>query len=91
VPPTSELSRPASRSSSTRTWKPMWTTWLSRPEIPTRSSPILKRLSHPCGSTSGSSTPTSASSAYPHGNYSASSSAIATSKPIPRRSPPSPT
>jgi hypothetical protein len=38
-------------------------------QIPTRSSPILKRLSHLCESTSGSSTPTSASSAYPQGNY----------------------
>jgi hypothetical protein len=35
-------------------------------------------------------TRTSASSAYCRANYSASSSAIAASKPIPRRSPPSP-
>jgi hypothetical protein len=57
----------------------------------TRSSPILKRLSHPCESTAGSTTRTSASSAYRRENYSASSSAIAASKPTPRRSPPSPT
>jgi hypothetical protein len=37
------------------------------------------------------STPTHASSTYPQGNFSTSSSAIATSKPIPRRSSPSPT
>jgi hypothetical protein len=43
-----------------------------------------------CGSTSGSSTRTSASSAYPRENYSSSSSAIAASKPTLRRSPPSP-
>jgi hypothetical protein len=35
--------------------------------------------------------PKSASSAYPHRSYSASSSAIMASKPTPRRSPPSPT
>jgi hypothetical protein len=58
-------------------------------ETPTRSSPIFKRLSHPCESTSGNSSPTSASSAYPRGNYSASSSAIMVSKTILRRSPPS--
>jgi hypothetical protein len=52
--------------------------------------PILKRLSHLCGSTSGSSTRTSASSAYLRENYSASSSAILASKPTPRRSLPSP-
>jgi hypothetical protein len=86
-----ELSRPVSRGSSTRTSKPMWMTWLSGPETPTRSSPILKRLSHPCESTAGSSTRTSASSTYHRVNYSASSLAIAASKPIPRRSPPSPT
>jgi hypothetical protein len=40
--------------------------------------------------TAGSSTRTSASSVYRRANYSASSSAIAASKPIPRRSPPSP-
>jgi hypothetical protein len=45
----------------------------------------------PCVSTTGSSTRTSASSAYLQANYSASSSAITASKPIPRRSPPSPT
>jgi hypothetical protein len=56
-----------------------------------RSSPILKRLSHPFESTAGSSTRTSASLAYRWENYSASSSAIAASKPTPRRSPPSPT
>jgi hypothetical protein len=67
-----------------------WMTWSSRPEIPKRSSPILKRLSHPCESTAGSSTRTSASLAYRQENYSASSSAIAASKPTPRRSPPSP-
>jgi hypothetical protein len=38
----------------------------------------------------GSSTRKSASSAYRRANYSASSSATTTSKPIPRRSPPSP-
>jgi hypothetical protein len=53
---TSELSRPISRGSSTRTSKPMWMTWSSRPETPTRSSPILKRFSHPCESTAGNST-----------------------------------
>jgi hypothetical protein len=73
-----------------RKLKPMWMTWSSRPETPTRSSPILKRLSHPCGSTGGSSTRTSASSAYLRENYSASSSAIATSRPTPRRCPPLP-
>jgi hypothetical protein len=41
-------------------------------------------------STAGSSTRTSASSAYRRANYSASSSATAALKPIPRRSPPSP-
>jgi hypothetical protein len=41
-------------------------------------------------STSGSSTRTNASSAYLRENYSASSLAIAASKPTPRRSPPSP-
>jgi hypothetical protein len=56
----------------------------------TRSSPILKRLSHPCKSTAGSSTRTCASSAYRRENYSPSSSAIAASKPTPRRSLPSP-
>jgi hypothetical protein len=75
---------------STRTSKLMWMTWSSRPETPTSSSPILKRLSHLCGSTSGSSTRTSASSAYLRENYSDSSSAIVASKPIPRRSPPLP-
>jgi hypothetical protein len=84
------LSRPASRGNSTRTSKPTWMTWLSRPETQARSSTILKRLSYPCASTAGSSTRTSASSAYLRANYSASSSAIAASKPIPRRSPPSP-
>jgi hypothetical protein len=39
----------------------------------TRSSPFLKRLSHHCGFTSGSSTPISVSSAYPRRNYSGSS------------------
>jgi hypothetical protein len=34
-----------------------------------RSSPILKRLSHPCESTAGSSIRTSASSAYRRANY----------------------
>jgi hypothetical protein len=56
APRTNEPSRLVSRDSSTRTSKPMWTTWSSRPETLTRSSPILKRLSHPCGSTGGSST-----------------------------------
>jgi hypothetical protein len=55
-----------------------------------RSSPILKRLSHPCESTAGSSIRTSASSAYRRANYSASSPATAASKPIPKRSLPSP-
>jgi hypothetical protein len=64
--------------------------WSSRPETPARSSTILKRVSHPYASTAGSSTRTSASSAYLRANYSASSSAIAESKPIPIRSPPSP-
>jgi hypothetical protein len=82
-PPTSELSRTASRSSSIITSKPTW--------IPTRSSPIMKRLLHLCESTSGSSTPTSASSVYPQGNYSASLSVIAASKPTLKRSPPLPT
>jgi hypothetical protein len=86
-----ELSKPVLRDSSTRTSKPTWMTWLSRPEIPKCSSPILKRLSHPCESTARSSTRTSASLAYRRENYSASSSSIASSKPIPRRSPPSPT
>jgi hypothetical protein len=90
APPTNELSRPVSRDSSTRTSKPTWMTWSSRPEILTRSSPILKRLSHTCESTAGSSTRTSASSAYLRESYLASSSAIAASKPTPRRSPPSP-
>jgi hypothetical protein len=63
---------------------------VERPETPTRSSTTLKRLSHPCASTAGSSTRTSASLAYLRANYSASSSAIAASKPISRRSPPSP-
>jgi hypothetical protein len=54
------------------------------------SSPMLKRLSHPCESTAGSSTRTSVSSAYHRKSYSASSSATAASKPTPRRSPPSP-
>jgi hypothetical protein len=62
----------------------------SRPETPTHSSLILKRLSHPCERTAGSSTQTSASLAYRRENYSASSSAIAASKTTPRRSPPSP-
>jgi hypothetical protein len=65
-------------------------TWSSRPETLTRSSSILKRLSHLYGSTNGSSTRTSVSSTYPHENYSASSLAIVASKPPPRRSPPSP-
>jgi hypothetical protein len=56
----------------------------------TRSSPILKRLSRPCESTAGSSTPTSASLAYLRENYATSSSAIAALKPTPRRSLPSP-
>jgi hypothetical protein len=30
-----------------KTSKPTWMTWSSRPETPTRSLPILKRLSHP--------------------------------------------
>jgi hypothetical protein len=38
--PTSELSRPASRGSSTRTSKPMWMTWSSRPKTPSHSSSI---------------------------------------------------
>jgi hypothetical protein len=58
-------------------------------ETLTRSSPILKRLSHLCESTAGSSTRTNASSAYHRENYSASLSVIAASKPTPRRSPPS--
>jgi hypothetical protein len=62
-----------------------WMTWSSRPKIPNPSSPILKRLSHPCESTAGSSTRTSASLAYRRVNYSASSSSIAASKPIPRK------
>jgi hypothetical protein len=62
----------------------------SRLETLTRSSPILKRLSHPCESTAGSSSRTSAFLAYHRANYSASSSAITASKPTPRRSPPSP-
>jgi hypothetical protein len=41
--------------------------------------------------TRGSSTPTSVSSACHQGSYSASSSFITVSRPIPRRSPPSPT
>jgi hypothetical protein len=90
APPTSELSRPDSRDSSTRTSKPTWMTWLSRLEIPTCSSPILKRLSHPYERAAGSSTRTSASLAYCLENYSASSSATATLKPTPRKSPPSP-
>jgi hypothetical protein len=36
--PTNELSRPASRSNSIRTLKPMWMTWSSRLETSTRSS-----------------------------------------------------
>jgi hypothetical protein len=68
----------------------MWMTWSSRPETPTRSSLILRRLSHPCGSTGGSSIRTSASSAYLRENYSASSSAITASKPTLRRSLPLP-
>jgi hypothetical protein len=87
---TNELSRPVSRDSSTRTSKPTWMMWSSRPETPTRSSPILKRLSHLCESTAGSSTRTNASSVYRRENYLASSSAITTSKSTPRRSPPSP-
>jgi hypothetical protein len=59
-------------------------------KTPTHSSPILKRLSHPCESTAGSSTRTSASLAYRRENYSASSLAIAASKTTLRRSPPSP-
>jgi hypothetical protein len=51
----------------------------------------LKRLSHPCASTAGRSTRTSASFAYRRENYSASSSAIAASKPNLRWSLPSPT
>jgi hypothetical protein len=39
-----------------KTSKPTWMTWSSRPETPTRSSPILKRLSYPYESTAGSST-----------------------------------
>jgi hypothetical protein len=54
------------------------------------SSTTLKRLSHPCASTAGSSTRTSASSAYLRANYSALSSANTASKTTPRRSPPSP-
>jgi hypothetical protein len=45
----------------------------------------LEETSHPCESTAGSSTRTSASSGYPRENYSASSSAIVASKPAPRR------
>jgi hypothetical protein len=71
--PTSELSRPISRDISTRMSKPTWMTWSSRLETPTRSSPILKRLSHPCESIAGSSTRTSASLVYRQENYSASS------------------
>jgi hypothetical protein len=74
----------------TRTSKPTWMTWSSRPETLACSSTILKRLSHSCASTAGSSTRTSAYSAYLRANYSASSSAIVASKPILRRSPPSP-
>jgi hypothetical protein len=58
-----ELSRSASRGNSTITSKPTWMTWSSRPETPVPSATILKRLSHPCASTAGSSTRTSASSA----------------------------
>jgi hypothetical protein len=36
--------RPVSRGNSTRTSKLTWMMWSSRPETPTRSSPILKRL-----------------------------------------------
>jgi hypothetical protein len=50
----------------------------------------LEETSHPCESTAGSSTRTSASSAYCRENYSASSSTTTALKPIPRRSPPSP-
>jgi hypothetical protein len=71
--------------------KPMWMMWLSRSETSTRSSPILNRLSHLCKSSNGSSIPTSVPSAYHLGNYSASLSAIAASKPILRRFSPSPT
>jgi hypothetical protein len=74
----------------TRMSKPTWMTWSSRPETPVPSSTTLKRLSHPCASTAGSSTRTNASSAYLRANYSASSSANAASKRTSRRSPPSP-
>jgi hypothetical protein len=67
----------------------MWMMWSSRPETPTRSSPIFKTLSLPCESTARSSTRTSSPSAYLRENYSASSSAIVASKPTPRRSQPS--
>jgi hypothetical protein len=50
----------------------------------------LEETSHHCASTAGSSTRTSASSAYLRENYSASSLANVASKPTPRRSPPSP-
>jgi hypothetical protein len=50
----------------------------------------LEETSHPCESTAGSSTRTSAYLVYRRVNYSASSSATAASKPTPRRSPPSP-
>jgi hypothetical protein len=50
----------------------------------------LEETFHPCKSTAGSSTRTSASSVYRRANYSASSSATAASKSILRRSPPSP-
>jgi U3 small nucleolar RNA-associated protein 14 len=50
----------------------------------------LEETFNPCESTAGSSTRTSASSEYRRVNYSASSSVITASKPIPRRSPLSP-
>jgi hypothetical protein len=55
--------------------------------VKTRSSSVF---SHPYGSAGGSSTRTSVFSAYLRENYSASSSAIVASKPIPRRSQPLP-
>jgi hypothetical protein len=82
--------RPTSRSNSTRTSKPTWMTWSSRPEIPTRLSPILKRLSH-LREYQWKLNANKCVFSVPSGNYSASSSAIAASKPTLRRSPPSPT
>jgi hypothetical protein len=58
-------------------------TWLSNPGIPTRSSPILKRLSHLYESTSGSSTPISGSV---DGVYSYQTSIGLASGQVPRRS-----